>query len=319
VAAAEELAAVVRAWLATLDPAQRGLATFAFDDRERFVWDYRPGDRAGLALGAMSAPQRAGATAILERGLSRRGAAEVAAIIALEPVLGALERASGLGATERRDPDRYWLAVFGEPGGDGPWSWRVGGHHVAIQQTVVGGEVVAPPAFLGANPAVIPSGPRQGERTLPGEEALARSLLGLLGPAERAVAIVDPVAPPDIRSGIGRRAEVDGIPFGIRRDALDEPPRTALDALIRHYLGRHRDDVAATAWDRLADAGLDDVTFGWAGPDEPGRGHYYAVRGRTFLLEYDNTQNGANHIHAVWRDLTDDWGEDTLAAHYRAG
>jgi Protein of unknown function (DUF3500) len=315
--AAEELASVVGEWLATLDPVQRDLATFRFDDAERFVWDYRPGDRAGLSLAAMSGPQRAGATAILDRGLSRRGAAEVAAIIALEPILGAIERAAGAGATERRDPERYWFSVFGEPGSDAPWSWRVGGHHVALQQTVVDGTVVAPPAFLGANPAVIPSGPRQGERTLAGEEALARSLLDLLGAAERRIALVDPVAPPDIRSGIGRRATVDGIPFGIRRDALDGRQQDALDTLVRHYLGRHRDEVAAAAWDRLAADGLHEVTFGWAGPVAPGRGHYYAVRGPSFLLEYDNTQNGANHIHAVWRDLVHDWGEDALAAHYR--
>ena len=60
------------------------------------------------------------------------------------------------------------------------------------------------------------------------------------------------------------------------------------------------------------------MTFAWAGPDVPGRGHYYAVRGPGFVIEYDNTQNGANHIHAVWRELENDWGLDLLAEHLAA-
>jgi len=87
---------------------------------------------------------------------------------------------------------------------------------------------------------------------------------------------------------------------------------------VRHYLDRARPEVAAAEWERIVSAGLDDITFAWAGPDTPGRGHYYAVRGPGFLVEYDNTQNEANHIHAVWRDLRNDWGEDLLGAHYAA-
>jgi hypothetical protein len=60
------------------------------------------------------------------------------------------------------------------------------------------------------------------------------------------------------------------------------------------------------------------VTFAWSGSEEPGRGHYYAVRGPTFVIEYDNTQDGANHVHAVWRELANDWGEDLLARHLGA-
>ena len=85
--------------------------------------------------------------------------------------------------------------------------------------------------------------------------------------------------------------------------------------LLRYYVDRVRPEVADAAWAQIADAGLAGVTFAWAGPETPGRGHYYAIRGPGFVVEYDNTQNGANHIHAVWRDLENDWGEDLLAAH----
>ena len=96
---------------------------------------------------------------------------------------------------------------------------------------------------------------------------------------------------------------------------LTATARADLERLIRHYLDRVRPDVAVAEWERIVDAGLDEVSFAWAGPEEPGRGHYYAVRGPSLLIEYDNTQNGANHIHAVWRDLANDWGEDLLARH----
>ena len=202
---------------------------------------------------------------------------------------------------------------------DAPWSWRIGGHHVAIQSTVVGGRVVgAAPSFLGANPATVPGGPLAGHRAIDGEEGLARALLAGLSAEQRQVAVVDPVAPPDILSGNGRRADLAEIPAGIRHDQLEAAQQADLERLIRHYLERSAPDVAASEWERVRAAGLESVTFAWAGPDEPGRGHYYAIRGPSLLIEYDNTQDGANHIHSVWRDLTNDWGEDLLAEHYRA-
>jgi hypothetical protein len=313
------LAGVVGAWLATLEAAQRDEASFAFDDPERFVWAYTPGDRAGLALRDMRPDQRDAAMAVVDEAMSERGAREVAGVMALESILGALERDQGRGNWLRRDPELFWFAVFGDPAGRDPWSWRVGGHHIAIHMTVIDGRVVgSTPSFLGSNPAVVPGGRQAGARVLTGEESLARELLGGLAPDARAAAISDPVAPPDILSGHGERADVRGIPKGVRYDELDPAGQDRLERLIRHYLDRAATDVAAADWQRIAGPGLDAVTFAWAGPAEPGRGHYYAIRGEHFLIEYDNTQNGANHIHAVWRYLDNDWGEDALSAHYRS-
>ncbi len=316
--AAEVLTRAANAWLSGLDDTQRAQAIFAFDSDERSVWAYTPGQREGLSLADMHPAQRAAAMAVLGAAMSERGAGEAAAVIALEDVLGALERAAGRPGWQRRDPELYWFAVFGEPGLSGPWSWRVGGHHVAIHVTIDDGRVVGTtPSFLGSNPAVIPDGPRSGDRVLRGEEDLARALLASLSPDALAIAVVDPVAPPDIYSGNGVRADVRKIPTGIRHDDLTHLERAGLERLVRHYLGRAPDDVAAAEWERIVDAGLGPITFAWAGPAEPRRGHYYAVSGPRFLIEYDNTQNGANHIHAVWRDLVNDWGGDVLGAHYR--
>ena len=317
-ATAARLRAAVAAWLDGLEPAQRSAAVFPFDAAERFAWDYRPGPRQGLSLGDMRSPQRETALAIVSAAMSDRGATEVRDIIALEPILGALEQQRGRDGT-RRDPGRSWFAGFGDPDAASPWGWRIGGHHVAIHSTVVGDRVVgAAPSFLGANPATVPSGPLAGHRAIEGEEGLARALLAGLSSEQRQVAIIDPVAPPDILSGIGRRADLAEIPAGIRYDQLDGAQQADLERLIRHYLERSAPDVAASKWERVRDGGLESLTFAWAGPDEPGRGHYYAIRGPSLLIEYDNTQDGANHIHSVWRDPTNDWGEDLLAEHYRA-
>lgn len=309
----------VLGWLGALDPGQRRQAVFPFESPERFVWEYTPGPRRGLSLADMTESQRAAALAVLDASLSERGAGEVRSIIALEPILGEIERRAGRPNWMRRDPGLYWFAVFGDPSAGKPWSWRIGGHHVAIQATVADGQVVgSTPSFLGSNPATVPDGPSAGHRAIDGEEALARTLLASLSPAQRQIAVVDPVAPPDIVSGNGRRADLQDVPDGIPYDQLDASGRGALERLIRHYLGRADPAIASAEWDRIRAADLAPVTFAWAGSDQPGRGHYYAVRGPTSLMEYDNTQNGANHIHAVWRDPTNDWGEDLLAAHYRA-
>jgi hypothetical protein len=314
----KNLTGAAGAWLATLDSRQRDQATFAFDDRERFVWAYTPGERSGLAVRDMRPDQRDAAMAVVGAAMSERGAREVGDIIALESVLGAIERGAGSPMWRRRDPDLYWFAVFGEPASDGPWSWRIGGHHIAISTTVGDGRVLgSTPSFLGANPAVVPGGPKAGFRALTGEETLARELLLSLSSGARSAAVVEEVAPPDIISGNTARADLRSIPRGIRYDELEPAGREGLERLIRHYLGRAADDVAAADWERAVEDGLPETTFAWAGPAEPGRGHYYAIRGPRLLIEYDNTQNGANHIHAVLRDATNDWGEDLLAAHYR--
>jgi plasmid stabilization system protein ParE len=316
-AAAGDITAAARAWLDGLDATQRAAAVFPFETNERFVWAYTPGTREGLALRDMSPEQRRAATAILGAALSERTAGEVASVIALETVLGAIEREGGRGGWTRRDPELYWFAIFGEPDARAPWSWRVGGHHVAVHVTLADGQVIgSTPSFLGANPAVVPTGPQAGFRALTGEETLARTFLAGLTTDERRVAIVDDRAPADILTENAARADVRSVPVGIPYRDLAATARADFERLIRYYVDRVPPDVALAEWERIVTTGLDDIAFAWAGPEEPGQGHYYAIRGPRFLVEYDNTQNGANHIHAVWRDLDNDWGEDLLAGHY---
>ncbi|MGN6360181.1 MAG: DUF3500 domain-containing protein [Thermomicrobiales bacterium] len=304
-------------FLDTLADEQRATATFPFAGDERYQWHYTPVERNGLWLKAMTQPQRDAALALFDTALSARGVRQVRQIIDLEPILRETERIEGIVNNWHRDPERYYFSVFGEPGGAAPWAWRAGGHHIGIHFTIIERDLVAPtPLFFGANPAEVRHGPQTGLRTLPEEEDLARALLASLDGARKATAIVDPVAPDDILTKNYRQAAPDAAPAGIAYSALAGEQRDRLVGLIRYYVERANDTLSANAWTRIEQAGLEPVTFAWAGPEERGQGHYYAVKGPTFLIEYDNTQNNANHIHSVWRDFTGDWGEDLLAQHY---
>ncbi len=302
-----------------LSDEQRDKATFDFAGDERYFWHYTPIDRNGLPIKEMGATQRELAFALMATGMSERGNATARQIIDLEPILKEAERLEGLTNTPLRDSERYWFSVFGTPGSPEPWAWRVGGHHIGISFTVVDRDyVAATPLFFGANPAEVRHGPEIGLRTLPDEEDLARVLLGSLEDDQKAVAIVRAVAPDDILTENFRKVDPDLPPDGIRYADLTGVQRGHLVDLVRHYVTRTTNEVSDGAWSKIEQGGLDSIGFAWAGPEARGEGHYYAVKGAGFLIEYDNTQNDANHIHSVLRDYENDWGEDLLAAHYAA-
>jgi hypothetical protein len=313
------MAAAAVALIESLEPEQRTLLYVPFDSPDRREFTYLPGRRPGLALADMTAEQQARAMELLATGLSDRGLSDARAIMRLEGILAGLERSAGRPGWRHRHPEYYWFRVLGEPGDEQPWAWKVGGHHLAVHLTIVGEQVAGAPMFFGANPAAVPDGhPHAGLRTLPDDEDLGRVLVTGLPEHLREMAVTGPLAPNDILTRHDPAADVSRIPPGLAYVDMDGAQREWLIQLVRHYLDRALPDVAESSWDAIDGAGLERVSFRWAGPIEPGHGHYYAVLGPTFLLEYDNTQNNANHIHTVWRDLRSDWGEDLLAAHHAA-
>lgn len=304
----ERMRAEAQAFLEGLYDEQRLTASYPFTAAERFRWMYTPGPRNGLALADMEPAQRERAMGLVDAGLSASGAETARGIMALEPVLRRLEEAQGRPGSERRDPGHYWFSVFGDPGSGDAWGWRLGGHHLCLHFTVVGEHVTVTPLFFGANPARVPDGAQRGLRLLAAEEDLARALVRGLDEEQRTTGVVSGEPPTDILTGNAVRAEIAAVPTGIAYPHLRPDQQQLMAALVEVYLGRVR---------QRSPVSLEPLTFAWAGSTEPGEGHYYALRGTHFLVEYDNTQNGANHVHTVWRDLRRDWGEDLLAAHYR--
>jgi hypothetical protein len=298
-------------FLASLSPDQKIRVQFGVESDERLNWDYRPHTRQGISWKELDRGQQKLAHTLLASGLSHRGYQKAGAIMNLESVLQTLT------GREMYDPDHYYLTVFGTPGEETPWGWRAEGHHLSLNFLVVEGtRIAATPNFFGANPARVFSGALKGLRVLAGEEDLARHLLKSLEEGELARALVAAEAPADILTGNDRRVQLES-PEGIAFRELNREQQQAFQDLVLEYTSRMPRDVAEERVNRIDKEGWDWLHFAWAGSPDAGQPHYYRLHGPSFLVEYDNTQNQANHIHTVWRDLRDDWGEDLLRRHYR--
>lgn len=369
---AAAMAEAASSWLGLLSAEQRAVAHHpapsydATSDAERRRWFYTPTDHGGLSVHEQRPAQQRAAMGLVATGLSLAGYVTVATTMGLENVL---DRVEGFGARfdrERgRDPGLYYLRVFGEPGGQDPWGWRFGGHHVSLNNLVVDGRLVATtPCFMGADPASSPLLGGGLNRPLARVEDLARELIRSLAPELAARAVLLDKAPSDFvtanRSTVAegdrviplagvwrderfadeaeqvklqalsdaidqaagftdddhRAVEYTVVPRGVAGRDLDGSQRELLLALLGTYFGRIPDSVSPLAsYDASA---LDEVHFAWAGPTEPGRPHYYRLQGPRLLIEWDNTQRGANHAHSVWRDPEADFGLDVLARHRAA-
>ena len=299
------------ALIAALTDEQKTKIRIAYDSEERMNWQFVPIARKGLPLKEMTEPQRKLAFDLLKTGLSASGYTKAETIRSLEDVL----RAQSGSAT--RDRELYFFSIFGDPNG-ASWGWRYEGHHLSQNWTIAGGKATATtPAFFGANPAEVMDGPMKGTRALAAEDELARAFMASLTDEQRKTVIVSEKAPTDIVTGNSRRANPPDH-VGIVVSQLDAKQQGLLMKLIEEHASSQ---PAALADQRLAKVraeGWSNVRFAWMGSTVkgPGNGHYYRIQGKTFLIEYDNVQNQANHQHIVWRDFASDFGVDVLAEHY---
>ena len=330
--------------LAALDTTQRETATFRLDDdATRTDWAYFPRKSHGLAMGAMDAKQQKLAHRLLSYALSLHAYAKVTTIIALDNVLDVIEDRT---LSTVRDPARYFFSVFGDPSAP-PWAFKFEGHHVSINLTLSADGIVSPtPLFLGSNPAEIAHAGRPIVRICGEEEDAGRDLLRSLGAEELARAVICKVAPPDFilmnaprvpdQMRTGDAPALDNIaadfakltdddkqrlsfdrarPAGIAYRDMTPAQQERMSALIDIYTDRLPDDLARIERAKIDAAGLDAMHFAWAGSEHLRQGHYYRIHGPSLLIEYDNTQDDANHIHAVWRDPTSDFGATILTDH----
>jgi hypothetical protein len=309
------LRAAATAFLGALTPEHKAAAQFPFDDKGRLDWHFIPRDRKGLALGVMSDPERIAAQALLRAGLSAQGYLKANGVMTLETVLQDEARAAGQDPAFR-DPGRYFFSIYGEPGGETPFLFRFEGHHVALNFTSVAAEGVSPtPLFFGANPARVNGGGRAGFRLLSGEEDLARALARTLDAEQRKKTWLAEEAPPEVLFGPGQPTDPSAFP-GIAFGDLNEAQQKLLLRLVNEFMGNLEPELARIEQLRLAKTGVDKIHFAWAGGIEPGQGHYWRANGPSFVLEYDNTQNGANHVHALWRDPQNDFAARWLTDHH---
>jgi len=309
------MATAAERFLASLTPEQRKLTSFPFDSPERSRWHFVPDfERHGLPVKEMTQPQLKAAHELLKTGLSDRGYTTYTQIMQLESILREIEKGRG----PLRDPEMYRFSIFGTPSATGTWGWRVEFHHVSLHFSVVDGTAIAStPSFAGANPAEVRDGPRKGQRTLAALEDTARALVSALDASQRKTAIFDGVAPRDIVTY--NASAVDPLsPAGLKASDMTPAQRDLLMKVLDAYAGLMAADIATDRLRKIRNAGVEHVSFAWAGPIERGQQHYYRVQGPTFLIEFDNTQGNGNHVHSVWRDFRGDFGRDLLREHLSA-
>jgi Protein of unknown function (DUF3500) len=298
------MATAAQRFLTALDNGQKSQTVFPFDSPERLNWHFIPRERKGLPIKEMTPGQRALAFGLLRAGVGSPGHLKATTIMSLEEILKEQEKGSG----PVRDPERYFFTIFGNPSNSDRWGWRVEGHHLSLNFVIDGGKIVAAtPAFFGANPAEVRQGPRQGLRTLADLEDRALRLLQALDSDQRKEAVVEEKAPGDIRAANTPQPPTDAA-VGIAYGKLNEDQRNMLRALIDSYAADMPDEVANAWLDEIKKAGPEKIAFAWFGAGDRNSGHAYRVQGPTFLIEFNNTQNNANHIHAVWRNMLGDFG-----------
>ena len=304
------------AFVKSLSEAQKVTALFPLTEMSRYDWHYLPATmypRTGIAVKDLDADQKLLFYDLLRHFLSAGGYARAQDIMSFEYLLKELQPNS-----MNRIPENYFIAFYGLPASQGTWGWKFSGHHVALNFTVVDDTLAFAPFFFGVYPAEVKEGPKKGMRIIQEEEDFGFELINALSAEQKQKAIFEQYAFADIVTA--NSAEVGPLqPFGIQVNDFTNEQKVILNKLIVAHLSSMPDEIAKARMKNIVTEDINAIHFGWAGGLKPGEPHYYRIQGASFLIEYDNTQQNANHIHAVWRDFNGDFGRDLLKEHYRNG
>jgi hypothetical protein len=264
----------------------------------------------------MNEEQKTAALNLLQTCLSTETYQKSAEIRGLEVLLKKIEKRNP--EDKYRDPENYHFSLFGIPSNTTVWGWRYEGHHQSFNFTFNKGIMVSgTPGFLGSNPGRVLEGDLKNKQILKEETDFGFQLVQSLDADQLKSALIDTAAPVDIISFDKKRIELY-TSGGISFDRLNAAQQQLLLQLVKLYINRYTRLFADDMLKAIQADGLNKLRFFWAGKksNEPGNGHYYRVQGNTLLIEYDNTQNNANHVHSVIRDLKNDFGGDALLEHY---
>jgi len=317
-AQAQDLHNLAQDFLKTLGPELQEKAHFKMDDEERHNFNYVPIMRQGPTFRDFNSEQKEAALRLLKASVSKEGYRKASEIMQLEAILAVIENNSRTmpDGSLMRDSLNYHFCIFGEPDVNQFWGWRFEGHHLSLNFLASEGKLVAStPSFMGSNPGIVPSGEQKGKEVLKQETALGFELVNSLSEKQLGIAKFSNTAPNEIFTS-NQRAATDLEPNGIYYSDLSTEQQLKFLKLLQRYLDNYEAEFSKSFKAKIEAAKLEKLSFAWAGSLKPGAGHYYRIEGPTLLIEYDNTQNNANHVHTVVRDLTNDFGEDVLKRHY---
>ncbi len=291
----------------SLSPELKQKVHYAYDHPERVNWHFIPRDRNGVGLWDLTGDTRTAAEDLVKAGLSAAGYEKTLQVRSLEEVLYLFEGGTEAERRIKRHPHKYFLTVFGEPADKGLWGWRFEGHHLSLNFSVKDGTIVSStPEFFGANPGVLEGGPGRSLRVLGRREDLARDILKACNETQKKAMWISPDAPDDIR-GAGAPQAVVAEAVGLRFADMSREQQGFLRELIGEYLAAMPTDVVRDRMQAIEKSGMDNIRIGWWGQPDRNQRHHYVVQGDSFIIEYNNTQNEANHVHAVWRSLGGDF------------
>lgn len=286
---------------------QKKKLMYGFDDPERLNWHFIPKDRNGIVLWDLFGEPRKAAEELVKTGLSAAGYAKTLQVRSLEEVLYLFEGGDEAYRRDRRHTHKYHITIFGTPGAKGTWGWRFEGHHMSLNFVIRDGVVVSStPEMFGANPALIDAGPGRSLRVFAAREDLARQILLACNDEQKKQMWIADKAPDDIRGAAAPQAVVDAA-VGLRFADMSPDQKKLFRELLGEYLSVMPAQVVKDRLKAIEKAGMDNIRMGWWGESEVNKRHHYVIQGPTFIIEYNNTQNDANHVHSIWRSLEGDF------------
>lgn len=318
--------------LATFSEEQLSAAQLVFEDTSRTRWTNLPvglAPRSGIRFGELSEVSRIALHELLTTILSSQGYLKTTSIMMLDDILNqifaeanergivpdeALEQISRL----QWDFENYYLTFWNTPNTEIPWGFKLEGHHLSLNLTAVLNDFTLNPLFVGSDPHVVPITKYAGLKVLSNEEEYAFELLNLLTEDQKDVAILSEEVPGDIITNPEGPNRIDEY-YGINASEFNEQQKAALMRLIMEYVNNLEHEISHEFSVKIQSSGLDEVYFAWIGSQEPKDRHYYLINAPDFMIEYDNAggfPHNGNHIHAIWRDKANDFGEDILRKHY---
>ena len=307
----------VNEFVHSLSAEQLTLCSKPFSDTQRVNWDFVPKtDRTGITLHTLSQDQLDRFHRLVVATAGETTLEKMKSASWLEGILRGVE-----GRPENdthRDPKKYFIQLFGINQMDKVWGWKYEGHHICLNYVIKDDKVVsASPSIYSSNPAIVLAGPDQGKQILKKETMLAADLLSSLSPDQKTKAIISAETPKEIYSYKERKSTVN-TPGGIFYSQLNGAQQNKLKELVTFYISRASKFFVKDMLDRIEKDGWKNVRFSWAGSEDVSVNHtnYYSVQSPEFLIEYDNYQNNGNHVHSIFRDVKNDFG-DALAEHLK--
>jgi len=308
------------AFLATLNETERAKALIDLNEKTRTVWSNLPTgatlqvgakERNGLKLGVMSPAQEKASLALLRAVLSADGYTKAMEIVEADQVLEN-RAARPAGAAVRFGRAEYYVALLGKPSRTTPWMMQFGGHHLAINVTLAGGEHVLAPTHTGTQPASYSVEGRL-VRPLGEENDKAFALVNALTPEQQKQAVLG-VAVRNLVLGPGADGKTIA-PEGVRASMFTPAQRDMLLGLVREWVDILGSEAAAAKMKEVQ-AGLGETWFAWAGALENGKGAYFRIQGPALLIEYapqGQSDTAPDHIHTIFRDPTNDYAARVTA------